>query len=75
MKAASSVLFLFLGMGVAGPTSAMTQADLASDSAMVPGTVFRDCPSSPEMVVVPAGTLNLSIFARRTAQRDRGCTP
>ena len=34
----------------------MVQTDAGSDAAMVPGRVFRDCPSCPEMIVVPAGT-------------------
>ena len=56
MKRATSAFFLLLGMVVPGQAAAIVQADAGSDSAMVPGTVFRDCPSCPEMVVVPAGT-------------------
>ncbi len=67
MKAASSDFFRLPGMGVAGPTSAMTQADLGSDSAMIPGPVFRDRPSCPEMVVVPAGT-----FIMGSPESERG---
>ena len=44
-----------LGMlAIVAPTDVLTaQADATS---LVPGQTFRDCPSCPEMVVVPAGT-------------------
>ena len=45
MKRATSAFFLLLGMVVPGQAAAIVQADAGSDSAMVPGTVFRDCPS------------------------------
>ncbi|MDP6526712.1 MAG: formylglycine-generating enzyme family protein [Kiritimatiellia bacterium] len=52
-KNLSAVLTLFLGAVVIGalwpsPTTAQT-----------PGTVFKDCPECPEMVVIPAGSFRM----------------
>ena len=67
MKRAASVFSLVLGIGIPGPATAIAQADAGSDSVMVAGTVFRDCPSCPEMVIVPAGT-----FIMGSAESERG---
>jgi len=34
-------------------------ADATSDNGGAPGTVFRDCPQCPEMVIVPAGSFTM----------------
>jgi formylglycine-generating enzyme required for sulfatase activity len=44
-----------------GQTAVTTPA--VATSASVPGTVFRDCPDCPEMVVVPAGNFTMGSSA------------
>jgi formylglycine-generating enzyme required for sulfatase activity/dienelactone hydrolase len=40
-------------------SAASVTAPTAATSGRVPGTVFRDCPDCPEMVVLPAGTFTM----------------
>ena len=50
----SRAIVVFGAIAVVTPAASLTaQADPTS---LVPGQTFRDCPSCPEMVVVPAGT-------------------
>ena len=62
-----------VALGVAAivsPAASLTaQADARSDSVMVPGTVFRDCSSCPEMVIVPGGT-----FIMGSPESEKGRT-
>ena len=84
MRLASMLLGLVLaGSALAAPqapqpTSAVkspTGAPLAASGPSVPG-VFRDCPTCPEMVIVPAGHFLLGTSAAaREVDRDRGESP
>lgn len=53
------------------PLAALGQATVATatvaGSARVPGTVFRDCPDCPEMVVIPAGSFRMGSSASEKA--------
>ena len=62
-KNLSAVLTLFLGAVVIGalwpsPTTAQT-----------PGTVFKDCPECPEMVVIPAGSFKMGDIDEKPVHR------
>ena len=51
----STVLALSADTALHGSLAAQTGSALDSAN-LVPGRIFRDCPSCPEMIVVPAGT-------------------
>ena len=42
----------------------------SADRQRAPGTVFRDCPTCPEMVVVPAGRFRMGCVSGRDCQDD-----
>ena len=51
------IAILALVTSVSVPKSLVAQDDAGHDTTnLVPGTVFRDCPTCPQMMVVPAGT-------------------
>jgi formylglycine-generating enzyme required for sulfatase activity len=51
-------IFLLLAVVISAATSSWAADVKANDLASAkPGTVFRDCPDCPEMVVIPAGSL------------------
>ena len=54
---------LIFGMSASVHDAAGTNAPTAGASGHVPGTVFRDCPDCPEMVVVPAGNFTMGSSA------------
>lgn len=54
MRGAGSTLILGLAIG-----GWVLPAPLAGAGQTPPGTVFRDCPRCPEMVVIPAGTFTM----------------
>ncbi len=55
---------------IAGVSIAIALLACAADAAPVPkvGTVFRDCPTCPEMVVVPAGRFTMGSTPEQTAK-------
>ena len=55
MNNALRFISVLLSVATTAPVAVTAQADAGSDSAMVSGQVFRDCPSCPEMIVVPGG--------------------
>jgi formylglycine-generating enzyme required for sulfatase activity len=65
------LLWLLVAPILAGATSAQAQQPPAL--ARVAGTVFRDCPDCPEMVVLPAGTFTMgSSAAEKTWAASHG---
>ena len=45
-------------------------ADAPAADRRAPGTVFRDCPTCPEMVVIPAGRFRMGCVSGRNCQDD-----
>ena len=57
VRAPALTAVLALSADTALQSSLAAQGDSGLDSAsLVPGSIFRDCPSCPQMIVVPAGT-------------------
>jgi formylglycine-generating enzyme required for sulfatase activity len=53
-----------------------TTVPVSETAGRVPGTVFRDCPDCPEMVVIPAGSLMMgSSESEKSWASSRGATP
>src|SRR5438105_14697940 len=60
----SAVLILALTVfGQDTKSVADASAPAAATSERAPGTVFRDCPDCPEMVVIPAGNFTMGSSA------------
>ncbi len=56
--------------------AAPVTAPAAATSNRAPGSIFRDCPDCPEMVVLPAGTFNMgSSPAEKSWAVTHGATP
>lgn len=50
----------------------VTASPLSARAAYASGTVFRDCPDCPEMVVIPAGEFSMGSPAKKGATRTKG---
>src|SRR5436305_14950917 len=54
---------IILALTAFGQGTRNASLPVIATSASVPGTVFRDCPDCPEMVVVPAGNFTMGSSA------------
>jgi formylglycine-generating enzyme required for sulfatase activity len=53
-----------------GPTGSLPMEKVPGPTEKVPGTVFRDCPDCPEMVVIPAGSFQMGSDAAEQKWAD-----
>jgi formylglycine-generating enzyme required for sulfatase activity len=66
------VLAIAVAISVGWASQAGAQ-DMAQATAPAPGSVFRDCPDCPQLVVVPAGSFVMGTAAREVGRgRDEG---
>lgn len=59
---------LALALGIT--LAALAGSVAAQDKSSAPGTVFRDCPTCPEMVVIPAGSFTMGSSLEESGHMD-----
>jgi formylglycine-generating enzyme required for sulfatase activity len=59
----AGIILALTAFGQGTKSAADPSATAVATSGRVPGTVFRDCPDCPEMVVVPAGSFTMGSSA------------
>jgi formylglycine-generating enzyme required for sulfatase activity len=70
------LIFAVIAFGQNTKSAADASAPAAATSARVPGTVFRDCPDCPEMVVIPAGNFTMgSSASEKSWAANHGANP
>src|SRR6266436_7374091 len=72
----AALIFAVTAFGQDTKSAADASAPAAATSERVPGTVFRDCPDCPEMVVIPAGNFMMgSSESEKTWAASHGASP
>lgn len=61
---------LSLAFAVAAATTVLAGSVAAQDKSSAPGSVFRDCPTCPEMVVVPPGQFTMGSTLEESGHLD-----
>ncbi len=70
------LIFAVIAFGQNTKSAADASAPAVATSGRVPGTVFRDCPDCPEMVVIPAGKFTMgSSASEKSWAASHGANP
>jgi formylglycine-generating enzyme required for sulfatase activity len=70
------LIFAVTAFGQDSRSAADASAPVVATSGRVPGTVFRDCPDCPEIVVVPAGNFTMgSSASEKSWAASHGANP